>query len=161
MMIKRISSQSIPKEVQDKLDLFFGELKEIGVSYIGHGVVSDEGNHSGYFSNKKWGELYIKQQYFFAEPILKNYKTKKEIDLISWTMVKDSHSIAQMRNEFIQVTSGVTICQKEGAFNTFFNIGFDRDYDLARFTFLNKDLLLAYFHAFNENHLVWRKHKSF
>jgi len=161
MMINRLSSQPVPKEIQNKLDLFFQELKEIGVSYIGHGVVSDEGNHSGYFSKKQWGEHYIQRQYFFAEPILKQYKDKKEIDLISWTTVKDVNSIAQMRNEFTQVTSGVTICKKDDVFNTFFNIGFSKDVDLARFTFLNKDLLLAYFHAFNENHLLWRKNKSF
>ena len=82
-VLNRLSSQAVPEEIQGKLDLFFNELKEIGISYIGHGVICDQGNHTGYFSNKKWGELYIQRQYFFSEPILKKY-TANETDVISW-----------------------------------------------------------------------------
>ena len=159
-MLKRLSSQAIPNEIQDKLDLFFEELKEVGVAYIGHGVVSDQGNHTGYFSDKKWGELYVQNQYFFDEPILNNYE-KNEIDLISWGKVEDQHSIAHIRNEFTNVISGVTICKKDNGFNTFFNLGFKQDIDLARFSFLKKDIILEYFTAFNKYHLLWRKQKFF
>lgn len=155
-MLPRNSSQGIPFEIQTKLDLFFGDLQNIGVFYIGHGVISEDGNHTGYFSNKKWGELYINNQYFFHEPILGDFK-ENQIDLISWTNLKDVHSIAQMRKEFTQVTSGMTLYKKEGDFRTFFNLGFNKEIDLAQFAFLKRDLLLAYFHIFNDYHLQWRK----
>lgn len=157
-MLPRYSSEGIPSEIQIKLDLFFGDLQKIGVFYIGHGVISKTGNHTGYFSNKKWGEFYINNQYFFHEPILKDFEENK-IDLISWKKLKDMHSIAQERKEFTQVASGITIYKKDGEFRTFFNLGFNKDIDLAQFIFLKRDLLLAYFHIFNDYHLLWRKQK--
>lgn len=158
-MFPRKSSEGLPFEIQAKLDLFFGDLQKIGVFYVGHGVISDIGSHTGYFSNKKWGELYINNRYFFHEPILKGFEDNK-VDLISWAGIEDIHSIAQERKEFTQVTSGMTIYKKDGDFKTFFNLGFNKDIDLARFVFLKRDLLLAYFHIFNDYHLQWRKEKE-
>ena len=159
-MLNRLSSQAVPMEIQNKLDIFFGDLKEVGIAYLGHGVVSDQGDHTGYFSNKSWGEIYIQNKYFFVEPILKNYKNQ-EIDVISWTALEDVRSIARTRNEFVQLGSGMTICKRDNAFNTFFNIGFNKDVDIIRFSFLKRDILLAYFTIFNSCHLSWRKQKSF
>ncbi len=158
-MLNRISSQLIPWEIQNKLDLFFGDLREVGVSYIGHGVVSDGGHHTGYFSNENWGRFYIENRYFFSEPILTNYE-KKHLDLIPWLSVEDRHSIVRVRNEYINVNSGMTVCKKEGEFNTFFNIGFKEGIDIIDFCFFKRDLLLAYFTIFNNYHLMWRKNQS-
>ncbi len=155
-MLPRSSSQGIPSEIQAKLDLFFTDLQNIGVFYIGHGVINDKGKHTGYFSNKEWGAHYIDNQFFFHEPILGNFQ-ENQIDLISWTGLKDAHSIAKQRKDFTQVTSGMTLYKKEGDFNTFFNLGFNDEIDLAKFAFLKRDLLLAYFHIFNDCHLQWRK----
>ncbi len=142
-MLKRLSSQGVPWEVQIKLDEFFEDLKQRDISYIGHGVVSDEGKHTGYFSDKKWGEIYIQRQFFFIEPILENYR-KTNIGLISWKKLKDTNAVGRIRNEFTSLTSGLTICKREGRFNTFFN----------------KDILLAYFNIFNNSHILWRKYKN-
>ncbi|MBA3814270.1 MAG: hypothetical protein H0X26_07255 [Alphaproteobacteria bacterium] len=158
-MLERLSSQGVPWEVQIKLDEFFEDLKERGISYIGHGVVSDQGKHTGYFSDKQWGEIYIQRQFFFIEPILENYR-KTNIGLICWNTLKDTNAIAHMRNEFTSITSGLTICKREGQFNTFFNIGFSKDIDLVEYTFFNKDILLAYLNIFNNSHILWRKYKN-
>jgi len=158
-MLNRLSSQNVPKEIQNKLDWFFGDLKEIGVAYIGHGVVNDQGNHTGYFSNREWGELYIQNQYFFFEPIIQNY-TKKDMSLIPWGTLEDNHSIARIRSEYTKISSGVTLCKKDNEFNTFFNIGFSQDIDLIDFLFFKRDVLLSYFQIFNNYHLFWRKSKS-
>lgn len=64
-MLKRTSSKSVPKEIQEKLDLFFGDLKTNDISYIGHGIINQQGEHTGYFSNEKWGKFYIENQFFF------------------------------------------------------------------------------------------------
>lgn len=159
-MLNRISSRAVPKEIQSKLDIFFEDLKNTGIAYVGHGVVSDLGNHTGYFSNEKWGEYYIQNKYFFEEPILKNYE-RDETSLIVWNTLEDINSIAQKRNEFTKLLSGMTICKKDEGFNTFFNVGFDKDIDLIEFSFLKRDLLLAYFNVFNNYHLAWRKWKGY
>lgn len=159
-MIKRLSSHIVPKELQNKLDLFFNDLQEVGVAYIGHGIVSDEGNHSGYFSNRSWGESYVQNNYFFLEPILNSYEEKKS-DLISWRRVEDSHSIVHKRTEYTKANSGLTICKKDKGYNTFFNVGFTQDIDLLDFTFFKRDLLIAYFKVFNNYHLMWREQKCF
>ena len=71
-MILRSSSKQISKEIQEKLDVFFADLKTNGVSYIGHGIINQQGDHTGYFSNENWGEFYIQNQFFFHEPILES-----------------------------------------------------------------------------------------
>lgn len=158
-MLKRTSSKSVPKEIQEKLDLFFGDLKTNDISYIGHGIINQQGEHTGYFSNEKWGKFYIENQFFFKEPILENYNTDG-LDLISWKLLKHPNSVSEARTEFTKLISGITLCKIEGEFNSFFNIGFDRDIDLVRFSFFKRDLLLAYFSIFNNYHLSWRKGKD-
>jgi len=159
-MLERHSSQGVPWEIQIKLDDFFEDLKAGEVSYIGHGVVSDRGDHTGYFSDKNWGAIYIQKQFFFLEPILEHYK-KNAMDLICWGKLEDSNFIAHTRNEFTATTSGLTICKREGQFNTFFNIGFQKNIDLVEYAFFQRDVLLAYFDIFNNSHLLWRKQKNF
>ena len=159
-MVNRNSSQTVPKEIHKKLDEFFEDLKAVGISYIGHGVINDLGNHTGYFSNEKWGQFYIENKYFFTEPILEKYK-EGAMDLITWGALKDANSIARIRNEHAKIISGMTICKKEDEFSTFFNIGFDKDIDLTEFSFFKRDLLLAYFNIFNNYHLSWRKWKGY
>jgi len=158
-MILRSSSKQISKEIQEKLDIFFADLKTNGVSYIGHGIINHQGDHTGYFSNEKWGEFYIQNQFFFHEPILENYE-KKTLDLISWKTMKQPNSIIQARTQFTNIISGITLCKSDGDFNSFFNVGFDQDIDLVAYTFFKRDLLLAYFNIFNNYHLSWRKAKT-
>lgn len=158
-MLARLSSQGLPWELQIKLDEFFEDLKLRGISYIGHGVVSDQGNHTGYFSDKQWGAIYIQRQFFFLEPILENYR-KTNIDIIPWNTLKDINAIAQIRNEVASINSGLTICKREGQFNTFFNIGFNKDIELIEYVFFNKDILLAYLNLFNNSQILWRKYKN-
>ena len=158
-MLLRTSSKAVPKEVQEKLDLFFGDLKASGISYIGHGIINQQGDHTGYFSNEAWGELYIENQFFFNEPILENYATNN-LELISWKTLKSPNSVSEARTEFTKIISGLTLCKIEGKFNSFFNVGFDRDIDLVEFAFFKRDLLLAYFSIFNNYHLSWRKWKG-
>lgn len=159
-MLIRLSSESVPSEIKSKLDLFFGDLQAVGISYIGHGVVSALGNHTGYFSNEKWGETYVENKFFFVEPILEGYKQKK-MDLISWSALKDTNSIIQIRTEFTKIISGMTLCKKEDEFNTFFNIGFESEIDLIEFSFFKRDLLLAYFNIFNSYHVSWRRWRGY
>jgi len=158
MVINRLSSEIIPRDLQNTLDMFFGDLQPVGVSYLEHGVVSDQGDHTGYFSNKEWGQVYMQNQYFFSEPILQLYE-EKSLSLIPWASIEDCNSIAQLRNERDQLTSGLTLCRKEGEFNTFFSIGLNETIDIIEFSFFKRDVLLAYFSIFNNCHLRWRKEK--
>jgi len=159
-MLKRISSVAVPLDLKDQLDVFFEDLKAAGVSYIGHGVVSDRGDHTGYFSDETWGAHYIKNMYFFAEPILNNYEYKKSI-LIPWETVNETDSIAKERNEYVNISSGMTICKTENEFNTFFNVGLDKSINLMEFSFFKRDLLISYFRIFNNYHLLWRIKRGF
>lgn len=156
-MLNRLSSQAVPREIKNRLDVFFEDLKAAGIAYVGHGVVSDDDHHTGYFSNQHWGNFYIQNQYFFVEPILEHYERTK-VDLISWEEADSSpSSVDYSRRMCTQIVSGMTICQQEKEFNTFFNVGFDKNVDLVKFLFFKRDLLLAYFRIFNNDHLLWRK----
>jgi hypothetical protein len=158
-MIKRRSSQSIPLEIQNKLDMFFEDLKAVGVTYIGHGIINDQGDHTGYFSHKSWGQLYILNNYFFTEPILENYKEEK-MNLIPWGNLGNANGITNIRNNHMNITSGMTICKNEAGYKTFFNVGITGGKDIIEFAFFKRDLLLSYFAIFNSYHLLWRREKG-
>jgi len=155
-MIKRHSTQIVSKEIQNKLDLFYSDLQEVGVSYVGHGVVCDQGNHTGYFSNKKWGDFYIQNKFFFSEPILKTYEENNN-ELIPWENINEEQPIASQRREQTKINSGVTIYVRDHEYNTFFNMGFHEGINPFEFVFFKKDVLLSYFDIFNNYHLGWRK----
>lgn len=157
-MIKRRSSQSIALEIQNKLDMFFEDLKAVGVTYIGHGIINDQGDHTGYFSHKSWGQLYIQNNYFFTEPILENYKNEK-MSLIPWGTLENTNALVEIRNNYMNITSGMTICKNEADYKTFFNVGITDGKDIIEFVFFNRDLLLSYFSIFNNCHLLWRNEK--
>ena len=60
-----MSSKWYLLDLKRQLDVFFEDLNAVGVSYIGHVLPSDKGDHTGYFSNESWGVHYIKNKYFF------------------------------------------------------------------------------------------------
>lgn len=158
-MLNRVSSCGLPNELQEKLHVFFEDLKSIGISYLGHGVVNNKGNHTGYFSNGNWGDYYLNNRCFFNEPILQNFEQSKA-NLILWNSLKDSQSIARIRNQFINLVSGLTLYREEANYHTFFNIGFTTDVNLVDLCFYKRDVLLAYFNIFNNCHVSWRREKG-
>lgn len=154
--IKRKSSNLVSEEVKSQLDYLYNDLQKQKVGYVGHGVISTEGNHTGYFSDQNWGKYYIDKRLFFVEPILKEFDSQ-DTTFVSWGHNISDHFSHQLRREFTHIILGITISRNDGNYRSFFNIGFDQEIDLPKFLFFNKDLINTYFDKFNNYHLTWRR----
>jgi hypothetical protein len=150
----RNKTSGISGEVTLQLDAFTKELSELGVSYVGHGLVSLQGDHTGYFSNKKWQEVYLESKFFHEEPILDRF-LKNPFEVVHWRFI-DKNKVASMRNEITNVVSGVTLCNFHSSFFGFLNLGFSDDRSTADFVDYHKPLLSAYHQNYDRRHMAWR-----
>lgn len=150
----RNKSSGVLGTIVEQLDSLTEELKEIGVQYVGHGVVSVEGNHTGYFSNREWQGIYLSGKFFHAEPILDQF-LKNPFDKVHWKYV-ENNNVAQLRKEMTGVVNGVTLCNFHNSFFGFLNIGFPDDRDTEKFLKDNLPIISAYHNVYDQMHLAWR-----
>lgn len=145
---------SVPLSISNELDRLTREMAEFGVAYIGHGVINLEGDHSGYFSNAQWKEIYMDKIFFHKEPILDAF-VKDPQEPVHWKCVEENQ-VAVMRREIVGILGGVTLCNFRESFFGFLNIGFADERDTHQFLKNNSPLLKAYHETFDRIHLAWR-----
>lgn len=150
----RKSSRTICQPVAQQMDLLTEELRELGVVYVGHGVVSPQGDHTGYFSHDQWRNLYMGQTFFHKEPILDAF-VKNPFGSVHWEYVQDN-CVASMRREVVGIVNGVTSCRLENGFFCFMNLGFGDARNTQEFVEEYQPLLDAFHSAYNTRHLSWR-----
>lgn len=150
----RKKTSSVPDSISLRLDVLTKELREIGVSYVGHGVVSLQGDHTGYFSNQEWQNIYLSGRFFHNEPILDAF-IKNPLGAVHWQCV-EKNEVASMRREVVDILGGVTLCNFYHSFFGFLNIGFSDERNTYDFLKKNKPLIGAYHQSYDQIHLFWR-----
>lgn len=150
----RKHTSSVPVEISSQLDALSQELQEVGVSYVGHGVVDIQGNHTGYFSNSDWKESYLGNSFFHDEPILDVFAIRP-FEPVCWdTLVENKVTVT--RKQALRLSGGVTMaCFHQTAFG-FLNIGFSDGQDPQAFLEAYRPLIEAYHQAYDRIHLSWR-----
>ncbi len=145
-------------EITLKLDSFTRELSELGVSYVGHGVVDPDGDHTGYFSHQKWKEIYLESKFFHQEPILDTF-LKNPFEAVHWHFIEENQ-VSCMRKEIANIVSGVTLCNFHQSYFGFLNIGFSDDRSTPDFIETYKPLIAAYHQHYDRIHMAWRSISS-
>jgi hypothetical protein len=145
---------SVPLEISSQLDKLTEELGEIGVSYIGHGVVDTQGNHTGYFSNASWKESYLGNSFFHNEPILDVFALRP-FEPVCWDTLNDN-KVALMRKERLSLSGGVTTASFHQTAFGFLNIGFSDGQNAQEFLDAYRPLIEAYHQAYDRIHMSWR-----
>ena len=154
----RNKTSGISTELTLQLDAFTKELSELGVSYVGHGLVSLQGDHTGYFSNQQWKEIYLESKFFHDEPILDSF-LKNPFEVVHWQFV-DNNKVAAMRSEIAHVVNGVTFCNFHSSFFGFLNIGFSDDRSTTEFIECYRPIISAYHQNYDRMHMAWRSLSS-
>lgn len=150
----RKKTDPVPLSISNELDILTSEMAEFGISYVGHGVINLNGDHTGYFSNQKWKEIYMEKLFFHQEPILDAF-AKDPQQPIHWKIVHDNQ-VTLMRREMMGILGGVTLCNFRENFFGFLNIGFPDQRDTHAFLREQAPLLKAYHEVFDRIHLAWR-----
>jgi len=145
-MTERRSTSLMPSVISSKLDEFSEELREIGVSYVGYGVVTHKGDHLGYFSRKDWGLYYVENALFFQEPILEKFDGS-EAYAVDWHQINQNKVFA-LRQDRIKLIGGVTFKNTNTTYDEYLNVGFCHQVGAAEFTARNLSLIHAYFVAY-------------
>jgi hypothetical protein len=154
------STFALPEEYSKQCDRFSEELKDIGVIYVGHGFVNQNYEHSGYFSNRNWQEIYIGNKFFLKEPLLKNF-LKKPRPFIS-SKALQGNPITEQRKKEVLISSAITLCRLHGSLFSGITFGFSDD--VALDPFFARDylpLLSAYQGSYDSIHLNWREKANY
>ncbi|MGB0935706.1 MAG: hypothetical protein ACPGXY_06560 [Alphaproteobacteria bacterium] len=153
--MQKVSSSHAPQHAKSYLDELAQELAELGVDYVGHGVISPDGHHTGYFSNDQWGDKYIAEGYFFKEPILDSFDTAS-INIVDWANVDKLSKISVLRNKENNLKTGVTIETSYQGYREFLNLGFSKP--KPEFSAMMR-LIDQYTHLFRKGHTALRAGK--
>lgn len=154
----RVSSSLVPDDVRERCDSVANELMELGVGYVGHGVVCRNGCHTGYFSNHEWGKRYFENGYFFVEPIL-DVLENDLLNFVDWDPLRyqfDKHAVTIQRYHLNRLTAGFTVSSDLNGHKEYLNLGFKIDGNYPKLFFQNRKLIQDYFYAFRNAHTLHR-----
>jgi hypothetical protein len=154
----RISSHSTSSDINIKLDEISNELKEIGINYVGHGVVNYKGEHTGYFSDRQWGNVYIEKGYFFSDPVLQVFD-QSPMKIIDWFIVENMTKNNKILHERIQhtgIVGGITLVSQLQNHIEFLNLGFSKKISTTKYLLKHHMLLNIYAQMFRQYHTYQR-----
>ena len=154
----RTSSHLTSNSITHKLDEISHELREIGINYVGHGVVNHKGEHTGYFSDQKWGNLYIEKGYFFSDPVLQVFD-HSPLKIIDWFIVESlakNNKIIQERMHYTGIIGGITLVSQLQNHTEFLNLGFSKKISTTKYLLEHYTLLNRYAHLFRQYHTYQR-----
>ena len=99
----------LPDVIEDNYALTLHGLKEQGITYFAHGLERD-GVRSCYFSDHRWGKLYIEKKLHEVDPyVLDGQNTKSAFTLWdSIAMDNNGKEVCQARNEICGLVKGIT-----------------------------------------------------
>ncbi len=152
--MKRATS-GIPDKVSDSLDALTHELKEVGIAYVGHGVVSTHGDHTGYFADRTWRDIYLSKKFFHQCPVLEVFKLNP-FRVVHWDLDVEDNEVHVMRSKMIGISSGITFCNFYNSYFTFFNVAFPNHVDTEQYVKELSPLMSAYHKHYDRTHLGWR-----
>lgn len=156
--MEKTSSSIVSNDIRFNLDMFFDELKEINIDYVGHGVINNKGEHTGYFSQKTWGSYYLEKGYFYHDPILEVYD-QNPVKIINWINVEENinnKEILCYRTQHTGIVQGVTAVTKFKNHLEFLSLGFKKELDLNNYLIDNHLILKNYMQVFRHYHTYQR-----
>lgn len=95
----------------EHLRLTYDAFKRLGVSYFSYGLIQKNKALTSCFSNKEWGDLYKKNNYYKTDPLLRGVM-HSSLPLIVWDAlhpVGEAKKVMMERNEVCKIKSGLTI----------------------------------------------------
>lgn len=150
--------RKLPHNVESSLDDSVKELLTLNIDYVGHVIILGE-SKTGFFSNKKWADLYINKGLSKYDPYA-NVALSCNIKLFSWDLIsvtqEKSMYVVKKREELTGVCNGITsFCYTKNVKEIFAVGTTDKRFDILSILMDKKSLskLKEIKAQFTENHV--------
>ena len=144
---------SLPPDIEEKLLMFTNNLRKLGVTHIGHGLIVKSVKPTAFFSCKDWAQKYDDEDLVSRDPV-RACALNSNFKIVPWEYIpsnKEQKPILEERKREFCAKTGLLISIKHPQFHETFVFGTDSNkYDITHFFNKNSDV-------FVENLLLFRK----
>jgi hypothetical protein len=147
----------LPAAIDFKLRLLTEELRNLGISHIGHGLIVQNNNiPSAFFSTQEWAERYDQEDLISRDPI-RACALQTNYHIIPWDsimMTKEQRVVFNERKRLFEAKTGLLISIKTPQLHETFVLGTDSaKYDVFELFNQNVQYIFNYLLRFRKEHL--------
>ncbi|MBY0271802.1 MAG: autoinducer binding domain-containing protein [Alphaproteobacteria bacterium] len=147
---------SLPSDIEKNLLALTNNLRELGVTHIGHGLIVGSLKPTAFFSCKEWAERYDDEDLVSRDPI-RACALKTNFKIIPWEYIPSNKEqrpvIEERKREFCSKT-GLLISIKNKEFHETFVFGTDsKKHDITHFFSKNSRVLIENLLMFRKEHM--------
>jgi len=147
---------SLPLDIEGNLLVLTNNLRELGVTHVGHGLIVGSLKPTAFFSCKDWANRYDEEDLVSRDPI-RACALNTNFELVPWDYIpsnKEQKTVLEERKRDFCAKTGLLISIKHQQFHETFVFGTDSNkYDIAHFFSKNSRLLIEHLLKFRKEHM--------
>lgn len=147
---------SLPSDIQEKLLALTNNLREIGITHIGHGLIVGTLKPTAYFSCKEWADRYDDEDLVSRDPI-RACALNTNFKLVPWDYIpasKEQRPVLEERKREFCSKSGLLMSIKHKEFHETLAFGTDsKKHDITHFFSKNSRVLIENFLMLRREHM--------
>lgn len=117
----------LPENIKVEIDSLTENLRDCGITHIGHGLIVNQKTPSAYFSSPEWAERYGKDDLISRDPI-RACALNTNYRIIPWDsilMTRDQRVVLNERKRIFKAKTGVLISNKTANWHETLALGTD------------------------------------
>ncbi|MBT4880204.1 MAG: hypothetical protein HOI80_01865 [Alphaproteobacteria bacterium] len=136
MSVKKFDFQLLPTSSNSPFEGAVQKFREMGFSYVSHGIVYPDGKISCYFSDQKWGKIYSEKKLFQNDPSM-HFLFNTERVLFPWSCLGKTDVIEERKN-VCDIEDGFSVLiRSENGPHMIIGLGTKKASDLKTFLWSN------------------------
>ena len=147
---------SLPLDIEEKLLVLTNELRKIGITHIGHGLIVKGLKPTAFFSCKNWAKRYDDEDLVSRDPV-RACALKTSFKVVPWEYIpskKEQKIVLEERKREFFAKNGVLISIKHKQLHETLVFGTDSNKrNIEDFFSKNSEILINYLIMFRKEHL--------
>lgn len=147
---------SLPLDIEENLLLLTNNLRKLGITHIGHGLIVRSLKPTAFFSCKDWARRYDDEDLVSRDPI-RACALNTNFKVVPWEYIpsnKEQKPILEERKQEFCARTGLLISMKHKQFHETFAFGTDsKKHDITHFFIRHSHILIENFLMFRKEHM--------
>lgn len=154
---------SLPLNIEEKLSILTNNLRQIGITHIGHGLIVKSLKPTAFFSCKDWAHRYDDEDLVSRDPV-RACALNSNFKIVPWEYIpsnKEQKPVLEERKHEFCARTGLLISIKHPQFHETFVFGTDsKKYDITHFFNKNSHVLIENLLLFRKEHMRYYLNNS-
>ncbi len=147
---------SLPLDIEENLLALTNELRRVGVTHVGHGLILKGLTPTAFFSCKNWAKRYDDDDLVSRDPI-RACALNTNFKIVPWEYIpfkKEQKSVLEERKREFCAKNGLLISMKHKKFHETFVFGTDfKKSNITEFFGKNSKMLVRHLVMFRKEHM--------